>query len=187
MSRSLTDALQIYFKNQQPIPGGPPHPVHLPLSRVIALVMDSFTSATERHIEVSTHQSRYFSSSSFLGLFRLHFIPTFNQDCANRTRVVHMCLFSCILGSLLLFASILLAIFDSARRLYLACACLCALIEPTTSLPNFPRGSTATFPPFNPLHQPLSAFRAIFVEVIMFFLFMFSSCFPRSSYPFLDY
>ncbi|KLO07178.1 proteasome subunit [Schizopora paradoxa] len=43
---------QIYFKNQQPIPGGPPHPVHLPLSRVIALVTDSFTSATERHIEV---------------------------------------------------------------------------------------------------------------------------------------
>jgi len=50
---------QIYFKNQQPIPGGPPHPVHLPLSRVIALVTDSFTSATERHIEVGDELEMY--------------------------------------------------------------------------------------------------------------------------------
>jgi len=41
---------QIYFKNQKPASG--PHPTHLPLQRVIALVTDSFTSATERHIEV---------------------------------------------------------------------------------------------------------------------------------------
>jgi len=41
---------QIYFKNQKPIAGA--HPTHLPLQRVIALVTDSFTSATERHIEV---------------------------------------------------------------------------------------------------------------------------------------
>jgi len=41
---------QIYFKNQKAVSG--PHPTHLPLQRVIALVTDSFTSATERHIEV---------------------------------------------------------------------------------------------------------------------------------------
>ncbi|KAI6151559.1 nucleophile aminohydrolase [Pisolithus tinctorius] len=42
---------QIYFRNQQPAPGTP-HPTHLPLKVVLALVIDSFTSATERHIEV---------------------------------------------------------------------------------------------------------------------------------------
>ncbi|KAF8828057.1 hypothetical protein HHX47_DHR4000832 [Lentinula edodes] len=42
---------QIYFKNQVPQPGHP-HPQHLPLTTVIQLVIDSFTSATERHIEV---------------------------------------------------------------------------------------------------------------------------------------
>ncbi|KDQ16136.1 hypothetical protein BOTBODRAFT_54249 [Botryobasidium botryosum FD-172 SS1] len=42
---------QIYFKNQQAAPGSP-HPAHLPLNQVLALVTDSFTSATERHIEV---------------------------------------------------------------------------------------------------------------------------------------
>ncbi|KAI6101936.1 nucleophile aminohydrolase [Pisolithus sp. B1] len=42
---------QIYFKNQQPVPGTV-HPTHLPLQAVLALVIDSFTSATERHIEV---------------------------------------------------------------------------------------------------------------------------------------
>ncbi len=44
--------LQIYFKNQTPAPGTS-HPAHLPLTDVLALVIDSFTSATERHIEVS--------------------------------------------------------------------------------------------------------------------------------------
>jgi 20S proteasome subunit beta 6 len=42
---------QIYFKNQTPAPGQP-FPQHLPLDHVIDLVVDSFTSATERHIEV---------------------------------------------------------------------------------------------------------------------------------------
>ncbi|KAJ4482586.1 nucleophile aminohydrolase [Lentinula aciculospora] len=42
---------QIYFKNQVPRPGHP-HPQHLSLETVIQLVIDSFTSATERHIEV---------------------------------------------------------------------------------------------------------------------------------------
>jgi 20S proteasome subunit beta 6 len=42
---------QIYFKNQQPPPDSA-HPVHLPLPKVLALVVDAFTSATERHIEV---------------------------------------------------------------------------------------------------------------------------------------
>ncbi|KAL4075181.1 20S proteasome subunit [Scleroderma yunnanense] len=43
---------QIYFKNQLPAPGTV-HPTHLPLEVVLAIVIDSFTSATERHIEVS--------------------------------------------------------------------------------------------------------------------------------------
>ncbi|TFK48820.1 N-terminal nucleophile aminohydrolase [Heliocybe sulcata] len=42
---------QIYFKNQQPAPGTA-HPAHLPLPHVLSLVIDSFTGATERHIEV---------------------------------------------------------------------------------------------------------------------------------------
>jgi len=41
---------QIYLKNQKPIAGS--LPAQLTLQRVIALVTDSFTSATERHIEV---------------------------------------------------------------------------------------------------------------------------------------
>ncbi|KAH8822617.1 nucleophile aminohydrolase [Flagelloscypha sp. PMI_526] len=42
---------QIYFKNQVAAAGAP-HPTHLPLNEVLSLVIDSFTSATERHIEV---------------------------------------------------------------------------------------------------------------------------------------
>ncbi|KAG2054048.1 N-terminal nucleophile aminohydrolase [Suillus hirtellus] len=42
---------QIYFKNQQAAPGTS-HPSHLPLETVLSIVIDSFTSATERHIEV---------------------------------------------------------------------------------------------------------------------------------------
>jgi len=42
---------QIYFKNQVAAAGSA-HPQHLPLLDVLALVTDSFTSATERHIEV---------------------------------------------------------------------------------------------------------------------------------------
>ena len=42
---------QIYFKNQTPAEGIA-FPVYLPLQEVLALVIDSFTGATERHIEV---------------------------------------------------------------------------------------------------------------------------------------
>jgi 20S proteasome subunit beta 6 len=42
---------QIYFKNQVAAPGTS-FPKHLPLEDVVSLVIDSFTSATERHIEV---------------------------------------------------------------------------------------------------------------------------------------
>jgi len=42
---------QIYFKNQTPAPGTP-FLKHLPLPTVLSLVIDSFTGATERHIEV---------------------------------------------------------------------------------------------------------------------------------------
>ncbi|KAG2114345.1 nucleophile aminohydrolase [Suillus discolor] len=42
---------QIYFKNQQAAQGTS-HPAHLPLETVLSIVIDSFTSATERHIEV---------------------------------------------------------------------------------------------------------------------------------------
>jgi len=49
---------QIYFKNQTPAPGTS-HPAHLPLSHVLSLVIDSFTSATERHIEVGDGLEMY--------------------------------------------------------------------------------------------------------------------------------
>lgn len=42
---------KIYYKNQKPSADAP-FPVHLPLSHVLSIVTDSFTSATERHIEV---------------------------------------------------------------------------------------------------------------------------------------
>ncbi|KAF8319730.1 N-terminal nucleophile aminohydrolase [Clavulina sp. PMI_390] len=42
---------QIYFKNQVPA-AGTSFPKHLPLADVVSLITDSFTSATERHIEV---------------------------------------------------------------------------------------------------------------------------------------
>lgn len=47
----ISHTLQIYFRNQTPAPGTS-HPAHLPLAHVLSLVIDSFTSATERHIEV---------------------------------------------------------------------------------------------------------------------------------------
>lgn len=105
------------------------------------------------------------------GRFRMHFIPIFNQDCTRRTRVAHPSLFSCVLGSLLLFTSISMTILNPA----LTCARASTLIDPTTFLPNFPRGSTVTFPPFNPLLQR-SALRAIFMGVIMSPSFLSSSC-----------
>jgi len=49
---------QIYFKNQLP-PSGQSHPLHLPLSDVLSIVIDSFTSATERHIEVGDGLEMY--------------------------------------------------------------------------------------------------------------------------------
>ncbi|KAJ7717726.1 nucleophile aminohydrolase [Mycena maculata] len=49
---------QIYFKNQTPAPGTS-HPAHLPLNHVLSLVIDSFTSATERHIEVGDGLEMY--------------------------------------------------------------------------------------------------------------------------------
>ena len=52
--------IQIYFKNQTPEPGAPPFiPGTLPLATVLALVVDSFTSATERHIEVGDGLEMY--------------------------------------------------------------------------------------------------------------------------------
>ncbi|KAF8585019.1 N-terminal nucleophile aminohydrolase [Ramaria rubella] len=49
---------QIYFKNQTPTHGSS-HPTHLPLRHVLELVIDSFTSATERHIEVGDGLEMY--------------------------------------------------------------------------------------------------------------------------------
>ncbi|KAJ7494598.1 20S proteasome subunit [Mycena galericulata] len=49
---------QIYFRNQTPAPGTS-HPAHLPLPHVLSLVIDSFTSATERHIEVGDGLEMY--------------------------------------------------------------------------------------------------------------------------------
>lgn len=44
---------QVMFKNQMPTPETSiPEPGHLPLPHALRIVMDSFTSATERHIEV---------------------------------------------------------------------------------------------------------------------------------------
>lgn len=45
--------IQIYFRNQTPAPGAAkPIPGNLPLSTVLSIVVDSFTSATEREIRV---------------------------------------------------------------------------------------------------------------------------------------
>lgn len=49
---------QIYFKNQTPAPGTS-FPQHLPLNTVLSLVIDSFTGATERHIEVGDSLEMY--------------------------------------------------------------------------------------------------------------------------------
>ncbi|TEB30722.1 N-terminal nucleophile aminohydrolase [Coprinellus micaceus] len=49
---------QIYFKNQTPAPGTV-FPQHLPLSTVLEIVIDSFTGATERHIEVGDGLEMY--------------------------------------------------------------------------------------------------------------------------------
>ena len=54
-------ATQIYFKNQTG-----EHPTHLPLPHVLQLVTDSFTGATERHIEVRAART-----------FPLSFVPSY--------------------------------------------------------------------------------------------------------------
>ena len=65
-------SVQIYFKNQVPPPGvAGGHPTHLPLDRVLSIVTDSFTSATERHIEVGISSVSGFYASLLLS--RLHF------------------------------------------------------------------------------------------------------------------
>jgi len=65
---------QIYFKNQTPAPGTS-FPKHLPLSTVLPLVIDSFTSATERHIEVGDGLEIYVvlakNSNSLQGLLSM--------------------------------------------------------------------------------------------------------------------
>ena len=59
---------QIYFKNQKAAPGTA-HPAHLPLPDVLSIVIDSFTSATERHIEVRLRFLFGFFACSFRVLF----------------------------------------------------------------------------------------------------------------------
>jgi hypothetical protein len=63
LTESLLDMFlsQIYFKNQVAA-AGMTHPAHLPLSDVLSIVIDSFTSATERHIEVSSCLPLFHSS-----------------------------------------------------------------------------------------------------------------------------
>ncbi len=68
------------------------------------------TSRSVPHISIQIT----FLLSPVCGPFRVHFIPIFNLDCTNRTRVARTCLFSCVLGSLLLFTSISMAIFTPA-------------------------------------------------------------------------
>ena len=49
----VLNTVQIYFRNQLPAPDAEPFiPGNLPLATVLSLVVDSFTSATERQIEV---------------------------------------------------------------------------------------------------------------------------------------
>ncbi|KAJ6476112.1 20S proteasome subunit [Mycena sanguinolenta] len=65
---------QIYFKNQTAPPGSA-HPTHLPLAHVLSLVIDSFTSATERHIEVGDGLEMYIvlaKGSPLQGLDSIH-------------------------------------------------------------------------------------------------------------------
>jgi len=52
--------LQIYFRNHTPAPGQPPFdPSTHPLSTVLSILVDSFSSATERHIEVGDYLEGY--------------------------------------------------------------------------------------------------------------------------------
>jgi len=56
----VADTAQIYFRNQTPAPGAEKlMPGNLPLATVLGIVVDSFTSATERHIEVGDGMEIY--------------------------------------------------------------------------------------------------------------------------------
>lgn len=56
----LPHPLQIYFRNHTPAPGQPPFdPSTHPLSTVLSILVDSFSSATERHIEVGDFLEGY--------------------------------------------------------------------------------------------------------------------------------
>jgi len=65
---------QIYFKNQVAV-SGTSHPKHLPILDVLSLVTDSFTSATERHIEVGDGLEIYVIVASGRSLTELSSIP----------------------------------------------------------------------------------------------------------------
>jgi len=65
---------QIYFKNQV-APPGTSHPQHLPILDVLSLVTDSFTSATERHIEVGDGLEIYVIVARGRSLSELSGIP----------------------------------------------------------------------------------------------------------------
>jgi len=47
------------------------HPTHLPLSDVLSIVIDSFTGATERHIEASPYFSSLLAVPLTLGRFKV--------------------------------------------------------------------------------------------------------------------
>lgn len=54
------DLLQIYFRNHTPAPGAPAFdPSTHPLATVLSILVDSFSSATERHIEVGDSLEGY--------------------------------------------------------------------------------------------------------------------------------
>ncbi|KAF8516452.1 nucleophile aminohydrolase [Hysterangium stoloniferum] len=69
---------QIYFKNQTPALGTS-HPTHLPLRHVLELVIDSFTSATERHIEVGDGLEIYIVLARGRGLHGLESLTRFEE------------------------------------------------------------------------------------------------------------
>lgn len=69
---------QIYFKNQMPPLGGV-HPQHLPLKEVLSLVIDSFTGATERHIEVGDGLEIYIVLGSKRSTTDIEGIPEVKQ------------------------------------------------------------------------------------------------------------
>ncbi|KAF9235654.1 nucleophile aminohydrolase [Melanogaster broomeanus] len=60
----------IYFKNQLAAPNMS-HPAHLPLPIVLSIVIDSFTGATERHIEVGDGLEMYIVLAKGRGLHDL--------------------------------------------------------------------------------------------------------------------